>query len=108
VEKRTAVIVDDQPFWLKAIAAALSNAAIRVVGKTSLLSEAAMLVESLRPNLLVVEIAIREGAGTALGWLGQNSDRFAELKVVVCSRSEDQAGIAAALAGAASRRETPS
>ena len=102
MEGRTAVIVDDQPLWLDAIAAALTNAAIRVVGKTALLSEAATLVESLRPNLLVVEIAIREGSGTGLEWLGQNSHRFAELKVVVCSRNEDQADIAAALASGVS------
>ena len=102
VEGRTAAIVDDQPLWLDAIAAALTNTAIRVVGKTALLSEAAALVESLRPNLLVVEIAIREGSRTGLEWLGQNSDRFAELKVVVCSRNEDQADIAAALAGGVS------
>jgi DNA-binding NarL/FixJ family response regulator len=102
VEGRTAVVVDDQPLWLDAIAAALTNAAIRVVGKTSLLSEAARLVERLRPNLLVVEIAIREGAKKGLEWLEENSDRFAELKVVVCSRNEDQAAIAAALAGGVS------
>jgi DNA-binding NarL/FixJ family response regulator len=101
VEGRTAVVVDDQPLWLDAIAAALTNAAIRVVGKTSVLSEAARLVERLRPNLLVVEIAIREGAKKGLEWLEENSDRFAELKVMVCSRNEDQADIAAALAGAA-------
>jgi DNA-binding NarL/FixJ family response regulator len=101
VEGRTAVVVDDQPLWLDAIAAALTTAAIRVVGKTSLLSEAARLVERLRPNLLVVEIAIREGAKKGLEWLEESSDRFAELKVVVCSRMEDQADIAAALAGAA-------
>lgn len=102
MEERIAVVVDDQPLWLDAIAAALTDAAIRVVGKTSLLSEAARLVERLRPNLLVVEIAIREGAKKGLEWLEENSDRFTELKVVVCSRNEDQADIAAALAGGVS------
>ena len=102
MEGRIAVVVDDQPLWLDAIAAALTDAAIRVVGKTSLLSEAARLVERLRPNLLVVEIAIREGAKKGLEWLEENSDRFTELKVVVCSRNEDQADIAAALAGGVS------
>jgi len=99
VEGQTVVIVDDQPWWLDAIATALANAAIRVVGKTSLLSQAATMVERLRPNLMIVEIAVREGPTTGLDWLEENSDRFAESKIVVCSRSEDQADIAAALAG---------
>jgi DNA-binding NarL/FixJ family response regulator len=101
VQERTAVIVDDQPWWLDAIAAALTNAAIRVLGTTSLLSEAAMLVESLRPSLLVVEIAIRDRPQTGLEWLAEHRSHFAELKVVVCSRNDDHAHIAAALDGAA-------
>jgi DNA-binding NarL/FixJ family response regulator len=58
---RTAVVVDHHPLWLRAIEQTLVAASVEVVATTTSLEEATELVEQFAPDLLVVEIAIREG-----------------------------------------------
>jgi DNA-binding NarL/FixJ family response regulator len=99
---KTAVVVDHHPLWLDAIEQALVTASVEMVAKTTSLAEATGLIEQLEPDLVVVELAIREGETTGLSWLAETSKRFTELKVIVLSSSDDPAEIEAALAGGAS------
>jgi two-component system nitrate/nitrite response regulator NarL len=102
VEGKTAVVVDHHPLWLDAIEQALVTASVEMVAKTTSLAEATGLIEQLEPDLVVVELAIREGETTGLSWLAETSKRFTELKVIVLSSSDDPGEIEAALAGGAS------
>ena len=99
---RTAVVVDHHPLWLKAVEQVLVAAAVEVVATTTSLREATGLVEQFEPDLVVVEIAIRDGETSGLSWLSAISKRFPELKLIVLSSSDDPTEIEAALAGGAS------
>jgi len=102
VAGKTAVVVDHHPHWLEAIEQALVTASVETVAKTTSLAEATGLIEQLEPDLVVVELAIREGETTGLAWLAETSSRFTGLKVIVLSSSDDPAEIEAALACGAS------
>jgi DNA-binding NarL/FixJ family response regulator len=102
VAGRTAVVVDHHPLWLQAIEQALVAESVEVVATTMSLAEATGLVERFEPDLVVVEVAIREGKITGLSWLAETCKRFPNLKLIVLSSSDDPAEIETALAGGAS------
>jgi two-component system, NarL family, response regulator LiaR len=102
VEGKTAVVVDHQPLWVKAIEQVLVAASVEVVATTTSFAEASKLVEEFEPDMAVVDPVICEGDPTGLSWLAETSRRFPQLKVIVLSRSDDPAQIDAAIAQGAS------
>ena len=76
-------------------------ASVDVVATTTSLTEATGLVERFEPDLVVVEVAIREGDVTGSSWLSTTCERFPDLKLIVLSSSDDPGEIEAALAGGA-------
>jgi len=101
VAGRTAVVVDHDPLWLAAIERVLATVPVEVVATTAWLEEATGLVEQFEPDLVVVEVAIRELETTGLSWLAAISRRFPQLKMIALSSSDDPAEVEAALAGGA-------
>jgi DNA-binding NarL/FixJ family response regulator len=99
---KTAVLIDHHPLWLNAVEQALTTASVEVVGRTTSLQEATELVERLQPDLVVLELAIREGEATGLTWLSGLSERGVQPKVIVLSSADEAASIEAALAAGAS------
>ena len=78
------------------------DASIEVVATTTSLEQATGLVERFAPDLLVVEIGIREGEMTGLSWLSETLMRFDEVKAIVLSSSDEPAEVEVAFAGGAS------
>ena len=95
--QRRAVLVDHHPLWLHALELALASVSVDVVGTAGTLQEAKVLIEELRPDLVIVEGAIKEGETTGLTWLAEINERFQEIKLVVLSASNDLADVNAAL-----------
>src|SRR5205807_2792062 len=95
VARKTAVLVDPDPRWLKAAEQLLGRVSVEVVAKTTSLSGATRLVQELRPDLVVIEVAMREGATTGLSWLATTRKR--ELKLIALSAAADPTSVAAAL-----------
>jgi DNA-binding NarL/FixJ family response regulator len=94
---RTAVVVDQHRAGFAAVEEVLAKVSVEVVGTTCSLSEATRMIERLRPDLLILEIALTEGNMTGQAWLSRLSAGD-KLKVIVLSASDDPAGIDAALA----------
>ena len=99
--QRRAVVVDHYPLWLNAVEQVLSGVSVDVVGKATGLAEASALVEELRPELVVVETSMSDGATDGLSWLAGIGERFPEIKFIVLSTSDAPADIDAALAAGA-------
>jgi len=101
VEIRSAVIVDEHPLWLDAVEQVLERISVEVVGKATSLSEATLLVDEHRPDLIVVEISMTEDGLTGMSWLLDTCQRQTQAKAIVLSISDDPADIGGALAGGA-------
>jgi DNA-binding NarL/FixJ family response regulator len=95
--RRRAVLVDQHPLWLLALGQTLASASVDVVGTAGTLVAARRLIEELRPDLVIVEGAMREGETTGLAWLAEINERFQGIKLIVLSASDDLADVNAAL-----------
>lgn len=95
---RTAIIVDREQRWLDAVGAVLEKMPVKVVGKTSSLSDAAELVDKFDPDLVVVDVGMRENEATGLSWISSMRASHKDLKVVALSVGSDRVNIGAVLA----------
>jgi DNA-binding NarL/FixJ family response regulator len=99
---RTAVVLDRHPLWAEAVEGVLRRVGVDVVGKATSGSDALSLVQRVRPDLLVTDIAAADGEGAGLACLREARQHLPEIRGVVLSLSEDAQHIDAALqAGAA-------
>ena len=99
--ERTAVIVDSEKVWLDAIEGVLTGMQVKVVGKTTSLADAIVLVGKSRPDLVVVDIGTNESRATGLSWISQVRASHSDLKVIALSSENDQASIGAVFASGA-------
>jgi DNA-binding NarL/FixJ family response regulator len=93
----TAVLVDEHPLWLDAVEQVLTSVPVDVVGKATSLDEASLLIEELRPDLVVVETSMASSEQNGLSWLADARNQFPDSAVIVLSASADSSDIAAAL-----------
>jgi DNA-binding NarL/FixJ family response regulator len=99
---RTAVVLDRHPLWAEAVEGVLRRVGVDVVGKATSGSDALSLVQRVRPDLLVTDIAAADGESAGLACLREARQHLPEIRGVVLSLSEDAQQIDAALqAGAA-------
>jgi DNA-binding NarL/FixJ family response regulator len=98
---RTAVLVDEHPLWLQAVAQVLERIAITVVGTATSLAEATAMIEELRPGVVVAEISPGGTDGGGLVWLGEIHRQFPDMKLIVLSLSDNPSRINAALTNGA-------
>jgi DNA-binding NarL/FixJ family response regulator len=101
-QTRTAVLVDEHPLWLDAVERVLASLPVDVVGKALSLAEGTQLLNDHRPDLLVLETAMRNGSKTGFEWLEETKQTFPELAPVVLSTSDDPTDIAMAVSLGAS------
>ena len=93
---RRVVLVDDQPMFTEALTVALDEQAdLRVVGQARTRPAALAAVRALRPDVVVVEVELRDGAVFDL--LAELRGDHPDLLLVVLSQSDDVAAVAAAL-----------
>jgi len=100
--KHVGVICDSHPMWLDAVEQVLRRIGIRVVGKTTSTSEALLMVEEHRPDLLITELG---GTGSELSGLALIERARAAVPAVnpiVLSVHQDAQTIDAALVAGAS------
>lgn len=98
----TAVIVDGHREWWEPVESALTAVSVRVVAKTESYVQAARLVESLRPDLVVVDPKTHEGGADGFAWIANIRDRWPAIKTIALSSSTNTQEIELALARGAS------
>ncbi len=97
-----AVLLDPHPIWLDAVELVLNRVGVKVVGKTNSGGEAIQLAETLRPDLLTLEIDALPGAPGGLDVLRKVRSSVAGIRAIVLSTHHDPAYIDGALAAGAS------
>ena len=99
---RTAVVLDRHRLWAEAVECVLRRVGVDVVGMASSAADAGTLVERLRPDLLVTDVALEDGERAGLDCLRDARRVVPELRAIFLSLSEEVEVIEAALqAGAA-------
>jgi len=99
---RTAVVLDSYPLWAEAVECVMRRAGVDVIGKATSGAEALVLIQRLRPDLLVTDIGASDGESAGLTCLREARRHIPTLRGIVLSLSEDTQEIDAALkAGAA-------
>jgi DNA-binding NarL/FixJ family response regulator len=98
---RSAIIVDEHPLWLDAVEQVLQRVSVTVVGKASSFADATELIDEHKPDLIVAEISMSDGA-SGMSWLLETCERHRESKAIVLSVSDDPTDIGAAFAAGAS------
>ena len=101
LDRRTAVLVDQDSRWLDTVAQVLSRVEVEVVANATSSSEALTLLEELRPDLLITGIKMSNGEVDGITLLRQARERNVALRVIVLSMYNDSAHIDAALAAGA-------
>jgi DNA-binding NarL/FixJ family response regulator len=96
-----AIVIDQDPRWLAAVARALSDNSMDVVATMSL-REASGLVDGSRPGLVALDVLLADGELTSLGWVKAITGRSQPPKVIVLSASDEPGDIDAAFAAGAS------
>src|SRR5205085_5902069 len=66
VVERTAVVLDEHPLWLDAVEAVLARLQVKVEGKTTSVARTLELVDSHRPDVLLLEPVDNSGDGRRL------------------------------------------
>jgi DNA-binding NarL/FixJ family response regulator len=100
--ERTAVVLDEQPLWLEAMEHLLDRVGIRVVGKTTDISEVLDLAMTQDPDILLVGYGARNDDLDVVKCLRRAHESRPRLKSVVLSASDDPEDIEAAFAAGAS------
>ena len=100
-ERRSAVLLDQHPLWLEAVAKVVGAEGLDIAAKTTDRDDALALVEEHRPDLLVTEIDFGNGPEDGIAFLRRALDLAAELKTIVLSQRTDAESIRPALAAGA-------
>jgi DNA-binding NarL/FixJ family response regulator len=99
--ERTAVVLDEHPLWLDAVEAVLARLHVKVEGKTTSVARTLELVESHRPDVLLLEPIDNSGDGRRLDLIRRAKDIHPALKVIVLSNSHETSAVDAAFAAGA-------
>ena len=99
--QRTALLVDEHPLWLDAVARVLETIDVRVVGATSSPQDALALLGEHAPSLLVIGLDGHEGGTDAVTFLERARELCPETRAVVLSAYRDDERIEALLAAGA-------
>ena len=98
---RTALLVDEHPLWLDAVANVLAAIDVTVVGQTTAASDALALLGEHSPGLVTVGLDGHDGGIDALTFLRRVRELRPDARVVVLSAYRDEDRIEAALAAGA-------
>jgi DNA-binding NarL/FixJ family response regulator len=102
LQRRTAIVCDDQSVWQDAVNAVLHRNDVQVVGRTASTRNALHLVVTQRPDLLVTELRPQNGEIDSLTLIRQSLEAVDSLRAIVLSASHDTDSIDSAIrAGAA-------
>ena len=98
-EKPGIVIIEDHPVMAEGLAASLEKSGRwRVTGKASTLSEARKLLSASLPDILLLDIQLKDGCSLELiPWLNQQNPQTKLPALVVYSAFDDYARVTAAL-----------
>jgi DNA-binding NarL/FixJ family response regulator len=100
-EQRTAVLVDEHPLWLDAVARVLASIDVAVLASTTSPQDALALLGEHSPGLLAIGLDGHEGGLDALTILHQARELRPETRAIVLSAYRDEGRIEAALAAGA-------
>jgi DNA-binding NarL/FixJ family response regulator len=99
--ERTAVVLDEHPLWLDAVEAVLARLQVKVEGKTTSVARPLELIDSHRPDVLLLEPADNSGDGRRLDLMRRAREIHPGLKVIVLSNSHEASAVDAAFAAGA-------
>jgi DNA-binding NarL/FixJ family response regulator len=94
-------VLDEHPLWLDAVEAVLARLHVKVEGKTTSVARTLELVESHRPDVLLLEPIDNSGDGRRLDLIRRAKDIHPALKVIVLSNSHETSAVDAAFAAGA-------
>jgi DNA-binding NarL/FixJ family response regulator len=99
--RRVAVLLDEQPVWLNAMASLLDRVGIESVETTTRPSHALELVSALDPDVFVASAQATEGELNGLACIRRVAEEHAHVKRVVLSQNSETKDIDAAFAAGA-------
>jgi DNA-binding NarL/FixJ family response regulator len=99
--ERTAVVLDEHPLWLDAVEAVLARLQVKVEGKTTSVARTLELIDSQRPDVLLLEPADNSGDNRRFDLMRRAREIHPELKVIVLSNSHEASAVDAAFAAGA-------
>jgi DNA-binding NarL/FixJ family response regulator len=97
-DRRSALLVDQHPMWLKTVEHVLDNAGISVVDKVASSTPALERLESLRPELVVTELLMPEHDLDGVAFIRMAKERLPDVRLIVFSMVEEADRVQAALA----------
>jgi DNA-binding NarL/FixJ family response regulator len=100
-EQRTALLVDEHPLWLDAVARVLARIDVAVVASTTSPDDALALIGEHAPGLVTIGLDGHEGGVEALAFLDRVHEVSPGSRAIVLSAYRDEARIDAALAAGA-------
>jgi DNA-binding NarL/FixJ family response regulator len=99
--ERTAVVLDEHPLWLDAVEAVLARLSVNVEGKTTSVARTLELIDSHRPDVLLLEPTDNSGDGRRLDLIRRAKELHPALKVIVLSNAHEASAVDAAFAAGA-------
>ena len=99
--ERTAVVLDEHPLWLDAVEAVLARLQVKVEGKPTSVARTLELIDSHRPDVLLLEPADNSGDGRRLDLMRRAREIHPSLKVIVLSNAHEASAVDAAFAAGA-------
>jgi DNA-binding NarL/FixJ family response regulator len=87
-DQPTAVLLDQHPLWLDALETMLERAGVVVVAKATRAADALRLVESERPDLLILDIEATGVISEGLDTMRDAAERLTTLKIIVVSGND--------------------
>src|SRR6476620_2571998 len=101
VVERTAVVLDEHPLWLDAVEAVLARLHVKVEGKTTSVARTLELVDSQRPDVLLLEPSESSGDTRRLDLIRRAREIHPAIKVIVLSNAHEASAVDAAFAAGA-------
>jgi DNA-binding NarL/FixJ family response regulator len=99
--ERTAVVLDEHPLWLDAVEAVLARLHVKVEGKTTSVARTLELVDSQRPDVLLLEPSESSGDSRRLDLIRRAREIHPAIKVIVLSNAHEASAVDAAFAAGA-------
>ncbi len=90
------MILDEHPIWVDALESILSEAGVRVIGKTTSAEKALELVSSKQPDALIAPLVLGNSEMEALELLGRARERRPGLRLVAFATHDDGYNLSAA------------
>jgi DNA-binding NarL/FixJ family response regulator len=99
--ERTAVVLDEHPLWLDAVEAVLARLSVKVEGKTTSVARTLELIDSQRPDVLLLEPTENSGDSRRLDLIRRAKELHPAMKVIVLSNAHEASAVDAAFAAGA-------